>query len=121
MGVTATLAGTRAFTGSDIVKGVLGGILSLAVSPGGVVLAWYSGGWSHVGRVLKGATANPRASCLHYLAVVRRIPPEVALRLAMAAAVFAVLLGVLGAAGLLWWWDPELWVTLIAVIRFATE
>ncbi len=93
----------------------------MVTSPGGVVLGWYYGGWSRVGRLLRGATANPRAACLHYLATAREISPDVALRLAMVAAAFAVLLGVIGAAGLLWWWDPELWSTLLAVVRFAVE
>lgn len=93
----------------------------MVTSPGGVVLGLYFGGWARVGSLLRGATANPRAACLHYLAAVRSVSPELALRLAMAAAVFAVMLGVVGAAGLLWWWDPELWGTLIAVGRFAIE
>lgn len=93
----------------------------MVTSPGGVVLGWYFGGWARVGALLRGATANPRAACLHYLAAVRSVSPELALRLAMAAAVFAVMLGVVGAAGILWWWDPELWTALIAVGRFAVE
>lgn len=93
----------------------------MVTSPGGVVLAWYSGGWAMVGRLLRGATANPRVACLHYLSAARRIAPNVALRLAMGAAVFAVVLGVLGAAGLLWWWDPNLWTTLLAIARFSVE
>lgn len=93
----------------------------MVTSPGGVALGWYYGGWKRVGSLLRGATANPRAACLHYLATAREIAPRTALRLAMGAAVFAVMLGVVGAAGLLWWWDPDLWATLLAVARFAVE
>lgn len=91
----------------------------MVTSPAGVLLGWYSGGFGKVGRLLRGATANPKAACLHYLSVARQLAPRTALRLAMLAAAFAVMLGVVGAAGLLWWWDPQLWEALIAVVRFA--
>lgn len=92
----------------------------MVTSPGGVILGLPYGGWSRVGRLLRGATANPRAACLYYLVTTRDVSPKMALRLAIAAAVFAVLLGIVGAAGLVWWWDPHMWsalATLIHLIR----
>lgn len=89
----------------------------MVTSPGGVILGLPYGGWSRVGRLLRGATANPRAACLYYLVTTRDVSPRMALRLALAAAVFAVLLGVVGAALLVWWWDPQMWSALTTLVQ----
>lgn len=85
----------------------------LITSPGGLLVAWAVNGWREAWRLLRGATSNPTAACVHYLSHVRRVSPQAAGRLMFIAAVVAVVLGIAASAALLWWVVPEWWHAVI--------